>query len=116
MIVRMEPFIQHCTLPRLSGSPPLGDLVLSHDQIEAAMMRGAGYDVRVVVDETGSYEENPPTLQDFITRDLRWCQGNMQYFGLLKMPGVTTMGRMQIVLAILMYVAAPAWLGFMGFF
>lgn len=115
VIVRMEPFIQHCTLPRLAGSPPLGGLVLSHDQIEAAMMRGAGYDVRVVVDETGSYEENPPTLQDFITRDLRWCQGNMQYFGLLRMPGVTSMGRMQIVLAILMYVAAPAWLGFMGF-
>jgi len=115
VIVRMEPFIRHCALPRLPGSPPLGGLVLSHDQIEAAMMRGAGYDVRVVVDESGSYEENPPTLQDFITRDLRWCQGNMQYIGLLGMPGVTAMGRMQIVLAIVMYLAAPAWLAFMGF-
>ena len=113
VIIRMQPFIDHCALPRLAGSPPLGGLVLSHDQVEAALMRGAGYDVRVLVEERGSYEENPPTLQDFITRDLRWCQGNMQYFRLLAMKGITGMGRLQLALAILMYAAAPAWLGFM---
>lgn len=113
VIIRMQPFIDHCALPRLAGSPPLGGLVLSHDQVEAAMMRGAGYDVRVLVEETGSYEENPPTLADFIARDLRWCQGNMQYFGLLNMAGINAMGRLQLFLAILMYTAAPAWLGFM---
>ena len=112
-ILRTAAFMRHCRLPRLSGGPPLGGLVLSHDQVEAAQMRGAGYKVHVLADEDGSYEENPPTLQDFIKRDLRWCQGNMQYLRLLSMPGLRPMGRVQLALAILMYAAAPAWLAFM---
>ena len=112
-IVRTEAFMRHCRLPKLPGTSPLGGLVLSHDQVEAALMRGAGYKVHVLADETGSFEENPPTLQDFIKRDLRWCQGNMQYLRLLTLPGLRPMGRVQLLLAILMYVAAPAWLAFM---
>ncbi|MCB1835546.1 MAG: hypothetical protein KDH19_19205, partial [Geminicoccaceae bacterium] len=49
-----------------------------------------------------------------IKRDLRWCQGNMQYLRLLGMKGLLPMGRLQLLLAILMYAAAPAWLGFMA--
>ncbi|MEZ5847660.1 MAG: glucans biosynthesis glucosyltransferase MdoH [Geminicoccaceae bacterium] len=112
-IIRTEAFMRHCRLPRLPGEPPLGGMVLSHDQLEAALMRGAGYAIRVLPVESGSYEENPPTLQDFIKRDLRWCQGNMQYLRLLGMQGLLPMGRLQLLLAILMYAAAPAWLGFM---
>ena len=63
--------------------PPLGGHVLSHDQVEATLMRRAGYEVRVLPEENGSWEENPPTMFEFSTRDLRWCQGNMQYFKLL---------------------------------
>jgi membrane glycosyltransferase len=109
-IVRLQPFVDHCALPRLSGCGPLGGQVLSHDQVEAAMMRGAGYDVRVIADEFESWEENPPGLPDFIKRDLRWCQGNLQYLKLLRMPGLRPMGRFQLVNAIMMYAGAPAGL------
>ena len=71
-------------------------------------MRGAGYDVRVIADEFESWEENPPSLPDFIKRDLRWCQGNLQYLKLLTMPGLKPMGRFQLVNAIMMYLGAPA--------
>ena len=112
-IIRTAAFMQHCRLPHLPGKPPLGGLILSHDQVEAALMRRAGYQVRVLPEEGGSFEVNPPTLPEFIRRDLRWCQGNMQYWQLLPVAGFRAMGRLQLVLAILMYMAAPAWLFFM---
>ncbi|GAB4190514.1 MAG: hypothetical protein OHK0024_31020 [Thalassobaculales bacterium] len=110
-IIRLRPFVDHCHLPVLPGRPPLGGVILSHDQVEAAMMRGAGFQVRVIPDEVGSWEENPPSLPDFIKRDLRWCQGNMQYWRLLGRPGFRTMGRFQLLFAVLMYLGAPAWVG-----
>jgi membrane glycosyltransferase len=78
-------------------------------------MRRAGYEVRVMPIEGGSYEENPPQILEFIRRDLRWCQGNMQYFKLLNLPGLLPVSRIQLWLAIAMYLSAPAWLGFMLF-
>lgn len=113
-ILRMAPFRDHCRLPRLEGAPPLGGEILSHDQVEAAMMRAAGYEVRVLPIEGGSYEENPPSLLDFIKRDLRWCQGNLQYFKLIGWPLWRPLGRVQLALAILMYLSAPMWLGFIA--
>lgn len=86
-IIRVEPFTRHCHIPRLSGSPPFGGDVLSHDQIEAALMRRAGFEVRVLPEEGGSWEANPPTLVEFVRRDLRWCLGNMQYVRLVGMRG-----------------------------
>ncbi|MGZ5671361.1 MAG: glucans biosynthesis glucosyltransferase MdoH [Burkholderiales bacterium] len=111
-ILRLAPFIEHCKLPVLPGRPPLGGHVLSHDQLEAVLMRRAGFEVRVLPDEDGSWEENPPTLTEFIRRELRWCQGNMQYLRLLAMPGLRPVSRCQLVLAIAMYLSTPAWLGF----
>jgi len=112
-ILRLQPFIRHCRLPRLPGKPPLGGEILSHDQVEATLMRAAGYDVRVMPIEGGSYEENPPTLPDFIKRDLRWCQGNMQYVGLLGWKVWRPLGRLQLALAILMYLSPVMWMGFL---
>src|SRR5260221_7232165 len=109
-IVRLEPFVAHCRLPTLSGRPPLGGPVLSHDQVEAALMRAAGYEVRGIADEFESWEENPPSLPDFIKRDLRWRQGNMQYLRLLCRRGLKPMGRFQLVNAIFMYLGAPFWI------
>lgn len=113
-IVRMDAFRNHCRLPRLDGAPPLGGEILSHDQVEAALMRAAGYEVRVLPVEGGSYEENPPSLLDFIKRDLRWCQGNLQYLKLIDWPVWRPLGRVQLALAILMYLSAPMWLGFIA--
>lgn len=109
-IIRLAPFIAHCELPVLPGSGPLSGAILSHDQVEAVLMRRAGYEVRVLPVEDGSWEENPPTLLEFIRRDLRWCQGNMQYWRLLALPRLRVVSRFQLVLAILMFIGSPAWL------
>lgn len=109
--IRLAPFIRHCRLPVLPG----GRHVLSHDQIEAVLMRRAGYDVRVLPEEDLGWEENPPTLPEFIRRDLRWCQGNMQYWRFLFMPGLRLTSRVQLLLAILMFVGSPAWIGILLF-
>jgi membrane glycosyltransferase len=108
-LVRIKPFHEQCGLPILSGKPPLGGHVLSHDQVEATLMRKAGYEVRVLPEERGSWEENPPTMLEFAQRDVRWCQGNMQYIKLLNLPGLYPMSRFQLVWAILMFIGIPAW-------
>lgn len=108
-IIRVAPFTRHCHIPRLSGRPPFGGDVLSHDQIEAALMRRAGWEVRVLPEEGGSWEANPPTLVEFVRRDLRWCLGNMQYVRLVGMPGLLPGSRFHLWLAMLMFFGAPAW-------
>lgn len=111
-IIRLTPFIEHCHLPKLASGKP----ILSHDQVEAVLMRRAGYEVRVLPLEDGTWEENPPTLLEFMRRDLRWCEGNMQYWRLLNMPGLVGVSRFQLVFAILMFVGAPAWMVLVGLF
>jgi membrane glycosyltransferase len=108
-VVRIKPFAEECHLPVLPGAPPLGGHVLSHDQVEATLMRRAGYEVRVMPIEDGSFEDNPPDALEFIRRDVRWCQGNMQYLKLLGLPGLKPISRFQLVWAILMFVGIPAW-------
>ena len=110
-VLRLKPFIAHCALPVLSGDGAQDRHILSHDQIEAALMRAAGYDVRVLPEEELGWEENPPTLLEFIRRDLRWCQGNMQYWRFLGLAGLKPVSRYQLGLAILMFIGSPAWMG-----
>ncbi|MEM8662870.1 MAG: glucans biosynthesis glucosyltransferase MdoH [Pseudomonadota bacterium] len=114
-LIRMRPFERACEMPVLPGKGPLGGHIMSHDQVEAVMMRRAGYHVRVIAEEGESWEENPPSLPDFIRRELRWCQGNMQYFKLIGMPGLKAVSRIQLALAILMYLGPPAWMAFIAF-
>ncbi len=110
-VLRLEPFIKHCHLPMLSGDGEDERHILSHDQIEAALMRAAGYHVRVIPREDLGWEANPPTLLEFMRRDLRWCQGNMQYWRFLLLPNLRPVSRYQLVLAILMFMGSPAWIG-----
>ena len=105
-VLRLKPFIEHCELPILNDTH-----ILSHDQIEAALMRAGGYEVRVLPEEDLGWEENPPTLIEFIRRDLRWCQGNMQYWRFLMLPGLKAVSRYQLALAIQMFIGSPAWIG-----
>ena len=109
--VRIAPFREHCRLPELPGKPPFGGHILSHDQIEAVLMRNAGFEVRVLPEEDGSWEEMPPALPDFVGRDLRWCQGNLQYFKLVQLPRLPT-GRFNIAFAIQMFVGVAAYILF----
>jgi membrane glycosyltransferase len=108
-MARIAPFRDHCELPVLPGPPPFGGHILSHDQVEATFMRRAGYEVRVMPEEGGSWEENPPTILEFMKRNTRWCQGNLQYFKLLGTPGLYPVSRFQLVWAILMFLGIPAW-------
>ena len=108
-IIRIAPFRQHCELPVLPGTPPLGGPILSHDQVEAALIRRAGWEVRLQPVAGGSWEDNPPTLPDYISRDLRWCQGNLQYLRLLGLRGLRPVSRFQLLWAILMFVGLPAF-------
>ena len=108
-LVRIAPFRDECLLPVLPGGPPLGGPVMSHDQVEATLMRRAGYEVRVLPVEMGSWEENPPTMLEFARRDLRWCLGNLQYLKLMDIPGLKFMSRFQLAWAILMFIGLPAW-------
>lgn len=110
-VFRIAPFFEHCHLPPLPADAIFGGEVLSHDQIEAVLMRRAGYDVRVMPVEDNSWEENPPTLVEFLRRDLRWCQGNMQYWYFLGLPGLKFVSRYQLVFALLMFLGSPAWIG-----
>jgi membrane glycosyltransferase len=104
--VRIAPFRAHARLaPLPDGSP-----VLSHDQVEAARLRAAGWGVCVWADETGSAEKHPPALPEFLHRDSRWLAGNLQYRHLIAAPGFRPMGRWQLAQAMLLFVGAPLYL------
>jgi membrane glycosyltransferase len=108
--VRIAPFRAHARLPLL----PDGGAILSHDQVEAALLRAAGWGVRVLVAEDGSREANPTTLPEFLRRDARWLAGNLQYRHLLARPGLRPMGRWQLLQAILLFTGAPFSLLFLA--
>lgn len=114
-IVRLAPFIENCALPPLPGKEPFGGHILSHDFVEAALMRKAGYAVRLLRTYRGSYEEGPPTLVDMLKRDRRWCQGNMQHFWLLFAKGWHPMSRINFFHGILSYASSLLWFLFLVF-
>ena len=104
-ILRIAPFRAHCRLETL----PDGSAILSHDQVEAARLRAAGWGVCVWTGEEGSLESNPPALPEFLGRDARWLAGNLQYRHLLRLPGFAAMGRWQLAQAILLFAGAPLY-------
>lgn len=112
-IIRLEPFIEHCSLPDLPGAEPFGGRILSHDYVEAALMRRAGWEVWLAVDLEGSYEEGPANLIDYAKRDRRWLQGNLQHTWLLTARGLRSASRLHLLLGIMAFVASPMWLLFL---
>lgn len=109
-ILRTKAFAAHCGLPVLRGRPPLGGHILSHDFVEAALMRRAGYAVYMLPELGGSYEECPPSLIDLSVRDRRWCQGNLQHSRVLPAKGLHPMSRQHLITGIMAYAASPLWL------
>ncbi len=109
-LIRLAPFMSFCELPTLKSRTGEPKPILSHDLIEAVLMRRAGYEVRIYPQEDASWEENPPTLTEYIRRDLRWCEGNLQYFKLLNLANLLPVNRIQLVLAITMFFGSPAWI------
>src|SRR5579883_960845 len=109
-ILRLKPFAAFCDLPRLPGAPPLGGEILSHDFVEAAFMRRAGYQVWLVPDDSGSWEEVPSNIIDYAARDRRWAQGNLQHLGLLPIRGLHWLSRVHLLTGVLSYASSPLWL------
>ena len=109
-ILRLKPFAAFCDLPRLPGKPPLGGEILSHDFVEAAFMRRAGFQVWLVPDDSGSWEEVPSNIIDYAARDRRWAQGNLQHLGLLPMRGLHWLSRVHLITGVLSYASSPLWL------
>jgi membrane glycosyltransferase len=110
-ILRVAAFAEHCRLPVLSGKPPLGGEILSHDFVEAAFIRRGGYFVWLLPELHGSYEELPTNLLDYALRDRRWMQGNLQHARLLGASGLHWMSRLHMTMGIFAYLASPIWLG-----
>jgi membrane glycosyltransferase len=113
-IIRVSAFAQYCGLPKLEGRKPFGGYVLSHDFVEAALMRRGGWKVRMATDVGGSWEESPPTLIDIAIRDRRWAQGNLQHMKVVGAAGLRFISRMHLGVGIMSYLSSPLWLVMLG--
>lgn len=114
-IIRVQPFMQHCALAPIEGKGGLAGPIMSHDFVEAALMRRAGYHVWLVSDLVGSYEQQPPDLLSELQRDRRWCQGNLQNSRLIAEPGIHRVHRAMFAIGAMSYLSAPLWLAFLTF-
>jgi len=112
-IIRLQPFMEHCVLPEIPGSTAANRHIMSHDTIEAALMRRAGFQVWFAYLEPGSYEEGPPNLLESLKRDRRWCQGNLQHFWFLFAPSTSFANRLHIFFGLMAYLTAPMLILFM---
>jgi membrane glycosyltransferase len=108
-IIRTEAFAGAAGLPPLSGRPPLGGPILSHDFVEAALLLRASWDVHMAPSLQGSYEGCPPTLTDLIIRDRRWAQGNLQHMRVLGVPGLAWLSRVHLGMGAFSYLVSAIW-------
>jgi len=113
-IIRVNAFAQSCGLPELEGRKPFGGHVLSHDFVEAALMRRSGWKVRMATDFSGSWEESPPSLIDVAIRDRRWAQGNLQHMKIIGAAGLRFSSRLHLGIGIMSYLSSPLWLLMLG--
>lgn len=112
-IIRVKAFIDCCGLPILKGKAPFGGHILSHDFVEAALIRRGGWAAWLLPELQGSYEECPPTMIDFAMRDRRWCQGNLQHIKILISRGLHPISRIHFTIGIMSYLSSPIWLSFL---
>ncbi len=112
-IIRMTAFSELCGLPTLPGRPPFGGDIMSHDFVEAALLRRGGLEIRIADDLRGSFEEPPPGVDDYLARDRRWCQGNLQHASILTARRFRLVSRMHLFIGIMGYLTAPIWLIFL---
>ncbi|MCW8088374.1 glucans biosynthesis glucosyltransferase MdoH [Sabulicella glaciei] len=113
-IIRTRAFAEAAGLPTLPGRKPFGGEIMSHDFVEAALLRRAGWGVHIRPDLGGSHESGPQTLGDAVKRDRRWCQGNLQHAALLGAAGLHKLSRLHLLDGILAYAASPLWLLLLG--
>lgn len=112
-LIRTQAFAEQAGLPELPGRKPFGGHILSHDFVEAALIRRGGWAVHMLPALRGSYEEGPPSLTDLSIRDRRWCQGNLQHAAVLPARGLHWISRLHLLTGIGSYITAPLWLLFL---
>jgi len=112
-MIRTAAFAAHAGLPTLHGRKPFGGHIMSHDFVEAALLRRGGWAVHMEPGLPGSYEESPPSLADIAVRDRRWCQGNLQHMKVIGARGLHPVSRLHLTMGIGSYVTAPLWLLFL---
>ncbi|MEE4188784.1 MAG: glucans biosynthesis glucosyltransferase MdoH [Roseobacter sp.] len=108
-IIRTRAFAASAGLPYLAGRRGKAELILSHDFVEAGLLRRAGWQVRFMPRLGGSYEETPATLIDYVLRDQRWCRGNLQHLRLLGTAGLHPVSRFHLLHGAVSYLLSPAW-------
>jgi membrane glycosyltransferase len=113
-ILRIEAFATHAGLPVLPGKAPLGGEILCHDIVEGALMVRAGWEVRLLPEMGGTWEEMPTNLVDLLGRERRWCQGNLQHLRVLPWAGLAGASRWHLAVGILSYAMLPVWIAFLG--
>ncbi len=111
-MIRVRAFAAHAGMPILPGRPPFGGHILSHDFVEAALLRRAGWGVFMLPGLGGSYEESPPSLLDHAQRDRRWCQGNLQHLAVIGARGLHPASRFHLLTGIMSYLSSPLWFAF----
>jgi membrane glycosyltransferase len=109
-IVRVKAFAAAAGLPVLPGQKPFGGEILSHDFVEAALVRRGGWSVRMLPSLEGSWEDSPPSLLDVASRDRRWAQGNLQHLRILPTKGLRWTNRVHMLMGVVGYIASPIWL------
>ncbi|MBN8900272.1 MAG: glucans biosynthesis glucosyltransferase MdoH, partial [Rhodospirillales bacterium] len=112
-LIRTQAFAENGGLPELRGRKPFGGHIMSHDFVEAALIRRGGWAVHMLPALRGSYEESPPSLTDLAVRDRRWCQGNLQHAAVLPARGLHWVSRLHLLTGIGSYITAPLWLMFL---
>jgi membrane glycosyltransferase len=113
-LVRTRAFAASAGLPHLPGKAPRGGVILSHDFVEAALIRRAGWGVRMLPEASDSFEDTPETLPGYLRRDRRWCQGNMQHLRLLATPGLHIVSRFHLLQGAMAYLASVWWLALLA--
>ncbi|WP_339703258.1 glucans biosynthesis glucosyltransferase MdoH [uncultured Sphingosinicella sp.] len=108
-IIRTRAFAESCGLAALPGAAPFGGAIMSHDMVEAGLLRRRGWAVHMVA-APGSTEEFPPSIVDFAKRDRRWCQGNLQHLRILGSAGFHWVNRLQLLMGGSAYFTSPLWL------
>ncbi|MBB1467013.1 glucans biosynthesis glucosyltransferase MdoH [Pseudoalteromonas sp. SG41-5] len=109
-VIRVKAFIDCCGLPVLKGNAPFGGEILSHDFVEASLLHRSGWDVLLLSDIQGSYEEVPSNILDYAIRDRRWVQGNIQHLGLLPASGLKIISKLHFLLGATAYISSLIWL------
>lgn len=109
-IFRTTAFATCAGLPRLKGRALWNGPILSHDFVEAALLRRAGWGVRLLPVAGDNFEQAPVDVIAHIKRDARWCYGNFQHARVLGAAGLHPVSRLHLLSGIFTYLSSAVWL------